>query len=164
VYLFGAKHCLLHCSLFFRHCTQKMLHFTYALLPDMRKTTKLWSRMELLISFILIFHFSKLLSAWNVCMRFHSPPDQVGLTLSLVAHDNVVIKTLCYKPEGRGFETRWGEWSFPNYLILPTAVGPLVYPIFNRNEYHKQKIMFLGSRVRPVQRSDNPAVICEPFV
>jgi hypothetical protein len=28
------------------------------------------------------------------------------------ASGSVVVETLCYKPEGRGFETRWGEWIF----------------------------------------------------
>jgi hypothetical protein len=29
--------------------------------------------------------------------------------------DTVVIKALCYKPEGRGFDTRWGDFYI--YLI-----------------------------------------------
>jgi hypothetical protein len=51
------------------------------------------------------------------------------------------VKALCYKPEGRGFETRWSEWFifFPIYLILPAALGPGVYSVSNRNEYQKQK-------------------------
>jgi hypothetical protein len=31
------------------------------------------------------------------------------------AHSSVVVKALCYKPEGRGFETRLSEFlNFPN--------------------------------------------------
>jgi hypothetical protein len=52
----------------------------------------------------------------------------------LRARGSVVVKVLCYKPEG--------ELIF--YLILPAAVGPGVYSDTNRNEYQKQ-IMFLGS-------------------
>jgi hypothetical protein len=44
-----------------------------------------------------------------------------------------VVKALRYKPEGRGFETRLGEYIFSIYLILPNALGPLT------NEYQKQK-------------------------
>jgi hypothetical protein len=55
------------------------------------------------------------------------------------ARCSVVVKALCYKPEGRGFETPWGECVFAIYLILPAAVGPAVYLSSNRNEYHKQK-------------------------
>jgi hypothetical protein len=40
---------------------------------------------------------------------------------------------------GRGFETRWDEWIFWIYLILPAALGPGVYSSSNRNEYQKQK-------------------------
>jgi hypothetical protein len=34
------------------------------------------------------------------------------------ARGNVVVKALCYKPEGRGFETLWGE-----FLNLPYPSG-----------------------------------------
>jgi hypothetical protein len=50
-----------------------------------------------------------------------------------------VFKTLCYKPEGRGFETRWGEWIFLTYLILPAAQDPGVHSASNRNEYQTTK-------------------------
>jgi hypothetical protein len=32
------------------------------------------------------------------------------------ARGSVVVKELCYKKEGRGYETRWGEYIF---LDLP---------------------------------------------
>jgi hypothetical protein len=51
---------------------------------------------------------------------------------------SVVVKALCYKPEGREFQTRLGEW-FSMYLILPAALDPGVYSASNRNEYQKQK-------------------------
>jgi hypothetical protein len=38
-----------------------------------------------------------------------------------------VVKTLRYKLEDRGFETRRGEWRFPIYVILLAALGPGVY-------------------------------------
>jgi hypothetical protein len=34
------------------------------------------------------------------------------------ARGSVVVKALCYKPEGRGFDTRWGE-----FLNLPNPSG-----------------------------------------
>jgi hypothetical protein len=52
---------------------------------------------------------------------------------------SVVVKALCYKPEGRGFETQWGEWFLSSYLILLVALGPGVYSASNRNEYQKHK-------------------------
>jgi hypothetical protein len=59
-------------------------------------------------------------------------------------HGSVVGKALPYKPDGCGFEERWGEWIFLIYLILPAALGPGVYSASNRNEYQKQKNYVLG--------------------
>jgi hypothetical protein len=55
------------------------------------------------------------------------------------ARGGVVVKLLCYKPEGRGFETRWGKLIFSIHLNLPAALGPGVYSASNRIEYQKQK-------------------------
>jgi hypothetical protein len=55
------------------------------------------------------------------------------------ARGSLVFKALCYKAEGRGFKTRWGEWFLSIYLILPAAIGPGVYSASNRNEYQKHK-------------------------
>jgi hypothetical protein len=69
----------------------------------------------------------------------------------------VVVKALCYKPEGRGFEIRWGEFSV--YLILPAALGPEVYSASNRNKYQKERKIFLCSKARPVRKADNLTAI-----
>jgi hypothetical protein len=53
--------------------------------------------------------------------------------------EDEMIKALCYKPEDSEFETRWGEWIFSIYLILPAPRGPGIYSAYNRNEYWKQK-------------------------
>jgi hypothetical protein len=50
-----------------------------------------------------------------------------------------MIKTLCYKPEGRGVETQLGEWFVSVYVILLAALDPGGYSASNRNEYQKQK-------------------------
>jgi hypothetical protein len=52
---------------------------------------------------------------------------------------SVVVKALCYKPEGRGFETRQGKRYFSIYLIIPAALSPGVYSAAKENEYQKQK-------------------------
>jgi hypothetical protein len=71
------------------------------------------------------------------------------------ARGSVVVKALCYKPEGRGFETRRDESIFFSiYLILPAALGPGVHSTRSR------KIIFLWSKVWPVGK----AAICEPIV
>jgi hypothetical protein len=49
------------------------------------------------------------------------------------ARGSVVVKALCCKPEGHGFDSRWGE-----FLNLPNLSGrPGVYSASNRNEYRK---------------------------
>jgi hypothetical protein len=54
--------------------------------------------------------------------------------------------------------------NFSFYLMLSTAPGLGVYSSSNRNEYQKQKIIFLPSRARPVHKVDNITAICEPTV
>jgi hypothetical protein len=54
--------------------------------------------------------------------------------------------------------------NFSIYLILPAAVGPGVHSASNRNEYQKQKKMFLGSRELPGHKTDNHTAICQPIV
>jgi hypothetical protein len=51
------------------------------------------------------------------------------------ARGSVLVEALGCKPEGRGFETRWGELSFSIYPILPAGV----YYAPNRNEHQEQK-------------------------
>jgi hypothetical protein len=77
----------------------------------------------------------------------------------------VVVKPLCFKPVGRGFETLRGEYIFSIYLILSAALGPEVYtqPLTEMST-RSRKIMFLGSKERPVRRADNLTAICEPIV
>jgi hypothetical protein len=47
------------------------------------------------------------------------------------ARGSVVVKALCYKPGGRGFDTLLGD--FLNLRILPAALGPGVYLQKNNN-------------------------------
>jgi hypothetical protein len=77
-------------------------------------------------------------SAWYVCLEdeVFGHRDQLYLTPPITlckARDSIVLKALCYKPEDRGFETRWGELIFPIYPILPAALGPGVHSASKRN-------------------------------
>jgi hypothetical protein len=58
---------------------------------------------------------------------------------TFVTGNCVMIKTLCYKPEDRGFETRWGKSMFSVYLTFQATLGPWVHSASNINEYQKQK-------------------------
>jgi hypothetical protein len=62
-----------------------------------------------------------------------------SITVGTGARGSVLIKALCYKPEGRELETRWSELIFSMYLILPGALGPGVHLASNGNEYQKEK-------------------------
>jgi hypothetical protein len=75
-----------------------------------------------------------------------------------------MVKALGYKPEGRGFETRWGY-----ILNLPDPSGrtrPSGLLSLYQNWVHEtlKKIMFLGSKVRLVRGADNLTAIYEPIV
>jgi hypothetical protein len=103
---------------------------------------------------------SLLLCVLQVC------PQETALSLSSVFH--LLLHTvqtdagfaLCYRPEGRGLRTRWSEWIFSLYLILPFSLGPAVHSACTRS----RKIMFLGCKTRPVRRADNLTAISEPIV
>jgi hypothetical protein len=55
------------------------------------------------------------------------------------ASGSVVVEALCHKPDGRGFEIRWGEYMLSLYLILPTALGREGYLASNRNCSPRQR-------------------------
>jgi hypothetical protein len=52
---------------------------------------------------------------------------------------SVVVETLYYKPEGRGFETRRGHSIISIHHIFPAALGLDVYSAYRRREYQTQK-------------------------
>jgi hypothetical protein len=78
-------------------------------------------------------------------------PESVNWLLYTIRVCRMVVEALCYKPEGRGFKIQWGQRIISIYLILPALD---VYSAFNRNDTTIRKIMFLGSRARPVRKDD----------
>jgi hypothetical protein len=44
---------------------------------------------------------------------------------------------LCYKPEGRGLDSRWGHWTFQLTYSFQPHYGPGVDSASNRNEYQE---------------------------
>jgi hypothetical protein len=52
-----------------------------------------------------------------------------------------LVEALSYKPEGRGFDSRWCHWSFSLTLLVWSYYGPGVDSASNRNEYQEY---FLG--------------------
>jgi hypothetical protein len=81
----------------------------------------------------------------------------------LGARFNVVVKALCYKPEGRGFYTRLGDFfKVTKSFRLHYSLG-FTQPLAEMST-RSRKRMFLGSKVRPMSRADNLTTICEPIV
>jgi hypothetical protein len=70
------------------------------------------------------------------------------------SHGSVAVKVLCYKPEGRGFEIRWVQWNVFN-LPNPSAVALGFTQPVREMHIKSRKIIYLGSRARPVRRAAN---------
>jgi len=52
-----------------------------------------------------------------------------------------VVKVLCYKLEGRWFDSRWFHWNFSLTQSFRSHYGPGVDSASNRNDYQEY---FLG--------------------
>jgi len=52
-----------------------------------------------------------------------------------------LVEALCYKSEGRGFDSRWRIWKFSLTYSFRQHYGPGVDSASNRNEYQEY---FLG--------------------
>jgi hypothetical protein len=86
--------------------------------------------------------------------------QQLQLPFILGAWGSVVAKALCYKPEGRWFQTRWGECIFFNVHNPSGLTRPWGLLSLTEMSTRSRKIMFLRSRARPVRRADNLTAIC----
>ena len=54
-----------------------------------------------------------------------------------------LVEALCYKPEGRGFDSLWCHWNFSLTYSFQMHYGPWVNSVSNRNEYQEY---FLGGK------------------
>jgi hypothetical protein len=70
-----------------------------------------------------------------------------------------LVEALRYKPEVRGFDSRWCHWNFSLTQSFRPRYGPGVDSASNRNEYQEY---FLGGKRRPVRKADNfTTLICQ---
>jgi hypothetical protein len=59
-------------------------------------------------------------------------------TLFAVGHAVAqLVEALRYKPEGRGFDSRWCHWNFSLTKSFRPHYGPGVDSAFKRNEYQE---------------------------
>ena len=48
-----------------------------------------------------------------------------------------MVKVLCYRFEGRWFDSRWCQWNFIDIRSFRSHYGPGVDSASNRNEYQE---------------------------
>jgi hypothetical protein len=80
------------------------------------------------------------------------------------ARGSVVVKAICYKPEGLCSKADEVNELFSIYLFLPSALGPEFTQPLTEMTIRSRKILFLRSRAWTVHRDGNFTAICEPIV
>ena len=90
------------------------------------------------IHFNIILQFLLISSKWYLSFGF---PINSLHTFPLGDRVSTVVKVLCYKSEGRSFDSRWFHWNFSLTYSFRSHYGPEVESASNRNEYQEY---FLG--------------------
>jgi hypothetical protein len=72
----------------------------------------------------------------------------------------LLVEALCYKPEGRGLDSRWCHWTLIG-LILPAALRPWGDSASNRNEY--QESSWWVKCIRRVRLITSPTSVSRLF-
>jgi len=57
-----------------------------------------------------------------------------------------LVEALRYKPEGRGFDSRWYHWNFSLTQSFRLHYGPGVDSAYNRNKYQEYFLADIGDR------------------
>jgi hypothetical protein len=72
----------------------------------------------------------------------------------------LLVEALCYKPEGRGFESRCGNWFFnlPKLSSRTMALG-LTQPLTEMSVRNPHE-----DKARPATKAEKLTAICEPIV
>jgi hypothetical protein len=71
-----------------------------------------------------------------------------------------MFEALCYKPEYRGFDSRWGHWTFQ--LTYPSSRTVVLVSTHPLTEMSTRNLP--GGKGRPARKADNHTVICEPII
>jgi hypothetical protein len=78
------------------------------------------------------------------------------------ARGSVVGWGICYKLQGRGFDSRWVHLDFSIYPTFQPHYGPGVDSASNRNEYQESSWGLKGGGL--AYKVDKLTAICEPIV
>jgi hypothetical protein len=72
-------------------------------------------------------------------LSVHSGPleDTVSITEEKKKDATLLQSSLRYKPEGRGFDSRYCHWNFSLSLSFRSHYGPGVDSVSKRNEYQE---------------------------
>jgi hypothetical protein len=84
----------------------------------------------------------KLLGAFSTEMTQQSDSFQIRH----VSLSGGYAVALCYKPEGRGFDSRWCHWNFSLTQSFRSHYGPGVDSASDRNEYQEYFVGAKGGR------------------
>jgi len=71
---------------------------------------------------------------WTLLQVLWDPPRR---EINMHYRGSTVVKVLCYKSEGRWFDSRWCHWNFSLTKSFRSHYGPGVDSPSNRNEYQE---------------------------
>jgi hypothetical protein len=151
LYLPSARFCFRHSE--YNFCFPKKCHMPkWSKLHDWSNNSAVYMALELqtYFCFCLSPHiFFNLLSATSnlffLTLRYLVPTRKIrSVNIYYGERGGTVVKVLCYKSEGRWFDSRWGRWNFSLTQSFRSHYGPGVDSVPNRNEYQEH---FLAVKV-----------------
>ena len=77
------------------------------------------------------------------CLGLHGLLYSEIVFLPVQLQSTLLVKALRFKPDGRGFDSRWCYWNFSLKHSFRTHYGPVVNSTSNINEYQEY---FLGAK------------------
>jgi hypothetical protein len=95
----------------------------------------------------------------NILLHVATLKSMLGLFKTKASFKKItyfLVEALCYKPEGRGFKSRWGGIFRPSSRTIALVSTQPLTEMSTRN--------LPGGKGRPVRKADNLTAICEPIV
>jgi hypothetical protein len=99
--------------------TSGYIHFLAALIAEKKRPAPLWVENEVGLSNGL-----GAVRKWKISTATGHADQIVGHPARRGHAVAQLVEALRYKPEGRGFDSRWFHWNFFFDIILPAALWP----------------------------------------